>query len=56
MNTLLGIVSAPLIIAFFFWWTFGGKDRRPTYWACTAGHAHQTPAAARKCSIAQRRG
>lgn len=29
------------------------RDRRPVYHACTAGHRHQTPAAAAACSRAQ---
>ena len=54
--TVLGEIAAvPLIIAFFWWWTFGGGGSTARYWQCSARHYHQTPEAARKCSLAQLR-
>lgn len=53
------ILSVPGgILAFIAIWAVlewpGRNRRRATYWRCTAGHGHQTPAAARRCSAAQR--
>ena len=39
MNILYSILATPFIIWFFFWWTFGGRTKRPPaakYWQCSA--------------------
>jgi len=53
MDVLGEIGGSILVVWLFIWWTFGGRTPA-TYWQCSAGHNHQTPAAARKCSLAQR--
>jgi hypothetical protein len=53
MEVLGEIFGGIMAVWFFIWWTFGGRTS-PTYWRCSAGHSHQTPAAARDCSLAQR--